>query len=142
MNIQELATVKRLNLPIKFFVINNDGYSSIRSSQQNYFQQLVAADETSGLHLPDLQKVSEAYGVPAVRISSQNNLLADIRKVLETPGPVVCEIMAIPDEVRAPRLSTIQKPDGSIVSRPIEDLWPFLDREEFRSNMIVPPLED
>ena len=92
--------------------------------------------------MPDLQKVSEAYGVPAVRISSQNNLLEDIRKVLETPGPVVCEIMAIPDEVRAPRLSTIQKPDGSIVSRPIEDLWPFLDREEFRSNMIVPPLED
>ena len=142
MNIQELAAVKRLNLPIKFFVINNGGYSSIRSSQQNYFQHLVAADETSGLHLPDLQRVSEAYGVPAVRISSQDNLFEDLRKVIETPGPLVCEIMAIPDEVRAPRLSTVQKPDGSIVSRPIEDLWPFLDREEFHANMIVPPLED
>jgi len=142
MNIQELATVKRLNLPIKFFVINNGGYSSIRSSQQNYFQHLVAADETSGLHLPDLQKVSEAYGIPAVRISSQDNLSEDLQNAIQTPGPLVCEIMAIPDEVRAPRLSTVQKPDGSIVSRPIEDLWPFLDREEFHANMIVPPLDD
>ena len=142
MNIQELATVERLQLPIKFFVVNNDGYASIRSSQQSYFQQLVAADETSGLHLPDLQKVAAAYGLPVVRITNQADLRTEIRKVLETAGPVVCEIMALPDEVRAPRLSSMQKPDGSIVSKPIEDLWPFLDREEFRANMIVAPLED
>lgn len=142
MNIQELATVKRLNLPIKFFVINNDGYASIRSSQESYFHHLVAADETSGLHLPDLQKVALAYGLPAVRISSGKNLREEVRAVLESEGPVVCEIMAIPDEVRAPRLSSMQKPDGSMVSKPLEDLWPFLDREEFRANMIVPPLEE
>lgn len=142
MNIQELATVERLQLPIKFFVVNNDGYASIRSSQQSYFQQLVAADETSGLHLPDLQKVAAAYGLPVVRITNHANLRTEIRKVLETAGPVVCEIMALHDEVRAPRLSSMQKPDGSIVSKPIEDLWPFLDREEFRANMIVAPLED
>jgi acetolactate synthase-1/2/3 large subunit len=142
MNIQELATVARLKLPIKFFVINNNGYASIRSSQQVYFQQLVAADSTSGLRLPDLQKVAKAYDVAAVRIDNQKDLHAQIRAVLETPGPVVCEIMARPDEQRAPRLSSMQNSDGSIVSKPLEDLWPFLEREEFRANMIVSTLDN
>jgi acetolactate synthase-1/2/3 large subunit len=142
MNIQELATVERLNLPIKFFVINNDGYASIRSSQQSYFKHLVAADESSGLKLPDLQKVATAYGLSAVRLANSATLRDDLRAVLDSPGPVVCEIMAVPDEVRQPRLSSMQKADGSMVSKPLEDLWPFLEREEFRANMIVPPLEE
>jgi acetolactate synthase I/II/III large subunit len=62
--------------------------------------------------------------------------------VLETEGPVVCEVIAPSEEQRAPRLSSMQRPDGSMVSKPLEDLWPFLDREEFRSNMIIPPLDD
>jgi acetolactate synthase-1/2/3 large subunit len=142
MNIQELATVKNLNLPIKFFVINNDGYASIRSSQQGYFKHLVAADSTSGLGLPDLQKVVAGFEVPVVRIENQHNLEADIRAVLEREGPAVCEIMALPDEQRIPRVTSVQRPDGSMVSKPLEDLFPFLDREEFRSNMIIPPLEE
>jgi acetolactate synthase-1/2/3 large subunit len=142
MNIQELATVARLQLPIKFFVINNEGYASIRTSQNSYFQQLVAADETSGLHLPDLQRVVEAYDLPFVRIENQINLAGEIRALLETPGPIICEIMAPPEEQRAPRLSSMQRPDGSMFSKPLEDLWPFLSREEFRSNMIVDPLEE
>jgi acetolactate synthase-1/2/3 large subunit len=142
MNIQELATVARMRLPIKFFVINNEGYASIRSSQQSSFQHLIAADASSGVVLPDLLKVATAYGVPAVRIGDQKNLAAEIRAVLQTPGPVVCEIMAPPEEQRAPRLSSRQRPDGSMVSKPLEDLWPFLEREEFRANMIVAPLEE
>ena len=66
----------------------------------------------------------------------------EVRHVLNTPGPVVCDVRVIPDEVRAPRLSSAQRPDGSFVSKPLEDLWPFLDREEFLANMIVPPLEE
>jgi acetolactate synthase-1/2/3 large subunit len=142
MNIQELATVARLQLPIKFFVINNEGYASIRSSQNSYFQQLVAADETSGLHLPDLQRVVAAYDLQFVRIENQKNLARDIRAVLDAPGPIICEIMAPPEEQRAPRLSSMQRPDGSMLSKPLEDLWPFLSREEFRANMIVDPLEE
>jgi acetolactate synthase-1/2/3 large subunit len=142
MNIQELATVVNLGLPIKFFVINNDGYASIRSSQQGYFKHLVAADRTSGLGLPDLQKVAAGFGVPAVRIENQANLEANLRGVLARKGPVVCEIMALPDEQRIPRVTTVQRADGSMVSKPLEDLFPFLDREEFRSNMIIPPLEE
>ena len=142
MNAQELETIRRLQLPIKVFVINNNGYASIRASQENYFQHLVAADSSSGLSLPDVRKVAEAYGLPSVTITGQADLRWQIRAVIETPGPVVCEVVAPPEEERAPRLSSMQRPDGSMVSKPLEDLWPFLDREEFRSNMIIPPLDD
>lgn len=142
MNAQELETVRRLQLPIKLFVINNKGYASIRASQENYFQHLVAADSTSGLSLPDVKAVAEAYGVPSLSITSQQHLHEQIRAVLEMPGPVVCEVLAPSEEQRAPRLSSMQRPDGSMVSKPLEDLWPFLDREEFRSNMIIPPLDE
>lgn len=142
MNIQELETARRLNLPIKFFVMNNNGYASIRASQRNYFGQLTGADASSGMTLPDVVKIAKAYGIQTMRIRSAENLRAKIRQVLDMPGPVVCDVMIIPDESRAPRVSSMQKPDGSIVSKPLEDMWPFLDREEFLANMIVPTLND
>jgi len=142
LNIQELETVARLNLPIKFFVINNRGYASIRAMQMNYFQKLVGADPESGLTFPDIIKVAAAYGLSTMRIVDQNDLRNQIRDVLKVPGPVICEIMAIPDEIRAPRLSSMQKPDGSMISKPLEDMWPFLDRQEFLSNMIIKPLDE
>ncbi|MBX9577424.1 MAG: thiamine pyrophosphate-binding protein [Chthoniobacterales bacterium] len=142
MNVQELALVAQWKLPIKIFVLNNDGYASIRTSQQNYFKQLVGADSSSGLALPDLQKIAAAYEIPAVRLENHENLALKIRSVLATPGPVICEVMVLPEEERVPRLSSMQRPDGSMVSKPLEDLWPFLDRQEFLSNMIVPALEE
>ena len=142
-NIQELETVARLNLPIKFFVLNNDGYASIRASQSNYFgQATIGCDLRTGLTIPDISKVAAAYGIKTAVISDQSNLRTQVRQVLDLEGPVVCDVRVIPDEVRAPRLSSYQKPDGSFVSRPLEDLWPFLPREEFLSNMIVAPLAD
>src|SRR4051794_2573310 len=142
-NIQELETVARLNLPIKFFVLNNDGYASIRASQSNYFGKAsIGCDSRTGLTVPDLSKVATAYGVKAAVIRDQTNLREEVRKVLNTPGPVVCDVHVIPDESRAPRLSSFQKPDGSFVSKPLEDLWPFLPREEFYANMIVAPLPE
>jgi acetolactate synthase-1/2/3 large subunit len=142
MNIQELATVKRLNLPIKFFIINNDGYASIRSSQSGYFQLLVCADPTSGLNLPDICRVAEAYDIPSNRIDGVAELRTRVRTILDEPGPTVCEVIVRPDEPRIPRLASFRKPDGSMVSRPIEDLYPFLEREEFKANMIIPLLEE
>jgi acetolactate synthase-1/2/3 large subunit len=142
-NIQELATVRQHNLPIKFFVLNNNGYASIRASQARFFgAPQVGCDEQTGLSIPDLSKVAASYGLTPMRISSQENLAEQVRRVLETPGPVVCDVRVIPDEIRGPCLSSMQRPDGSLVSKPLEDLWPFLDREEFRANMIVPPLEE
>ena len=142
-NIQELATVRRLNLPIKFFVLNNDGYASIRASQSNFFGSAqIGCDNRTGVMLPGLCKLAVAYGITPARISSNRNLREQVRAALETPGPVLCDVQVIPDEVRGPRLSSVQLPDGSLVSKPLEDLWPFLDREEFFANMIVEPLEE
>ena len=141
-NIQELATIHRLNLPIKIFVLNNAGYSSIRTSQQRWFGRLTCADATSGLTLPDISKVSAAYGLGTARIANQSNLRAEVRAVLDRKGPVVCDVVSIPDEARMPSLASAQRADGSLYSKPLEDLWPFLDREEFRANMIVPPLPE
>jgi acetolactate synthase-1/2/3 large subunit len=142
-NIQELETVKRLNLPIKFFVLNNEGYGSIRASQKVFFgETIIGCDKATGQTLPDVRKVAEAYGIRTDIITSQDNLAAEIQRVLDTPGPVVCDVHIVLDETRQPRLSSTQKPDGSFVSKPLEDLWPFLSREEFLENMIIAPLPE
>ncbi|MBV9156668.1 MAG: thiamine pyrophosphate-binding protein [Acidobacteriaceae bacterium] len=142
-NIQELETVKRLNLPIKFFILNNEGYASNRNSQTVWFgEPVLGCDSHNGVTIPNISKVAQSYGIQARVIEDQSNLRADVRSVLELPGPVVCDVHVIPDEIRAPRLSNYQKPDGTIVSRPLEDLWPFLPREEFLANMIVEPLPE
>jgi acetolactate synthase-1/2/3 large subunit len=142
MNIQELATVERLGLPIKCFVANNDGYASIRASQSGYFKQLVGADRTSGMTLPNLGAVTKAYGLPFVRIADKDDLNRQIREVLEMEGPVICEVMVAPNEERIPRAASYIRTDGSMGSKPLEDLFPFLPREEFLANMIVKPLEE
>ena len=142
MNIQELEVVRRLQLPIKFFVINNLGYASIRASQSAYFGRLTGADATSGLTLPDVTKLAAAYGIATARIASLDEARRVIPQVLAAGGPVVCEVMTLPDEVRSPRVAAMQRPDGSMVSKPLEDMWPYLDRREFCAEMIVPPLEE
>jgi acetolactate synthase-1/2/3 large subunit len=92
--------------------------------------------------LPDLRKVAEAYGIATDAILDQTNLRTEIRRVLDRPGPVVCDVHVVPDEVRMPRVSSVQLPDGSFVSKPLEDLWPFLDRAEFEANMLRPVGEE
>ena len=142
-NIQELETISRLQLPIKFFVLNNDGYSSIRASQTAYFKQAtIGADRGTGLTVPNLSAVGQAFKLSTHVVKDQTDLRSEIRKVLDMPGPVLCDVNVLPDEVRAPRLQSYQKPDGSFVSKPLEDLFPFLPREEFLANMIVKPLPE
>jgi len=142
-NIQELETASRLMLPVKFFVLNNDGYASIRASQKGYFgKPSIGCDASTGLTVPDLSKVAAAYNIPSVVIADQTNLRGDVRRVLAMEGPVIVDVHVIPDETRAPRLQSYQKPDGSMVSRPLEDMFPFLPREEFLANMIVKPLAE
>jgi acetolactate synthase-1/2/3 large subunit len=142
-NIQELETIHRLKLPIKFFVLNNDGYASIRASQKAYFGEAkLGSDSRNGLTIPSLIRVGEAFGLSSAVIENQQNLRADVRRVLNMHGPVVCDVRVQPDEMRAPRLQSYQKPDGSFVSKPLEDLFPFLPRDEFLANMIVEPLPE
>jgi acetolactate synthase-1/2/3 large subunit len=142
MNIQELATVAHGRMPVKFFVLDNGGYASIRNSQALYFGRIVGADPSTGVAMADIGRVAEAFGIQRAAIQDSANLRGQVRSVLAIQGPVVCMVKVIPDEARAPRVSTVQKPDGSMVSRPLEDLWPFLDRDEFRAQMIVPPIDE
>jgi acetolactate synthase-1/2/3 large subunit len=143
MNLQELAVIAGRHLPITFFVINNSGYASIRSSQDNYFQgRHIASDRQSGLFLPQVRLLAEAYGIAYRCIDAGSNLKEEIGEVLDFAAPIICEVFVRQDEARTPRLASTVRADGSIVSRPLEDLYPFLSREEFLENMIVPPLEE
>ena len=142
-NIQDLETVSRLNLPLKFFILNNDGYASIRSSQKGWFgKSTIGAHSTTGLTVPDLSKIAASYGIASYVIKDQSKLRQDVRAVLDMPGPVLVDVHVITEEIRGPRIQSVQLPDGRFVSKPMEDLWPFLPREEFLENMIIPPVED
>jgi len=142
-NIQELETVSRLKLPITFFVLNNGGYASIRISQTNFFgAPSIGCSPETGQTLPDITKVAQAYGLQTDVIRDQSDLRGDLRRVLSRGGPLVCDTFILPDEFRGPRLSSVQRPDGSFVSKPLEDLFPFLSREEFLSNMLIPVEEE
>lgn len=143
MNIQELETVRRLGLPIKYFVLHNESYGSIKTTQRNYFDgRYVASDPGSGVTLPDIKKIATAYNLPAWQIAHHKEMRRVVAEVLATPGPVICEVMLDPEAATECKVSSAVRPDGSMVSRPQEDLWPFLPREEFRANMLIDPLPE
>ena len=141
-NVQELETIRRFGLPIKVFVLNNQGYASIRTSQARYFQRLVGSDPASGMTLPDTLAVAGAYGIRGMRIAGGDDVRAKVRQVLASSGPLVVDVMLPPDEPRQPSVVSVPRADGTMVSKPLEDLWPFLDRDEFRRNMTIPPIEE
>lgn len=138
MNIQELEVVRRLQLPIKYFVLNNNGYASIRASQSGYFKQTIGCDPVSGLTLPDIGALAEAFGLPVLRVSEQSTLQDVINQALAMPGPVVCEVMVEPDQAIGPRITSRIGQNGQMVSSPLEDLFPFLERDELQANMLIP----
>ena len=136
MNIQELQTVKHHNLPIKLFILNNDGYISIKQTQNNFFNgRQIASGKESGVSFPDFIKVAQAFDLSALRITNQDNLKEEIQKILSTKGTVVCEVMLQNDYIFQPKHSSEKLPDGKFVSKPLEDMYPFLDRDEFKENM-------
>ena len=141
LNIQELQTIKHYNLPIKVFVLNNDGYLSIRSSQKSFFGKTVGESPLSGVSFPNTTKIAEAYGIPTCRLDTID-FPSHLVEVLESPGPFICEVMLDPDQGLEPRQSSHQLPDGRIVSAPLEDMFPFLDREELLENLLIPPWEE
>ena len=139
LNIQELQTIVHHRLPVKIFVLNNGGYLSIRSTQSNFFGRLVGEGSASGVSFPDIVKVAEAYGIAASRIS-QSGQLALIREVLESLGPVLCEVQLDPSQEFEPRLKSRRLADGSIATPALEDMYPFLEPEELNANVLVEEL--
>lgn len=139
MNIQEFQTIFYNKLPLKIFVFNNNGYVSIRLTQKSLFNShLVASGPENGVGCPDILKVAKAYGISTVKIDSNKDLDKKIKEVLRINGPVVCEVVVSPDMEFLPKSASMQLKDGSFVSRPLEDMYPFLSREELRENMFIP----
>jgi acetolactate synthase I/II/III large subunit len=135
-NLQELLTIRINKLPIKIFVLNNEGYESIRSTQTNYFEKrFVGADFDSGIGNPDFRLLAAAYEIPYERIETNAEIAAKLAVVLAQPGPVLCELHVHPDQPRSPKIISTRREDGTMESRPLEDMFPFLSREELRDNM-------
>lgn len=143
MNLQELQVIKHHNLPIRIFVLNNGGYHSIRQTQLNYFSdQFVGIGEDSGdLSFPDLSKIATAYNIPYYKCEEQNTLPEEISKILKFSGPLICEIRISKDQFTEPKLASRILDDGGMVSSVLEDMYPFLSREELQENMYIPLIE-
>lgn len=138
MNLQELQTIAHHRLPIKLIIFNNDGYLMIKHTQTNLFDgRGVGVDRTSGVSCPDFSALATAFGMPSHQIRSWDDFDRVMPLVQAEEGPVVCEVFMHPKQLFLPKLSLAARPDGSIVSPPLEDLSPLLPREEMRENMIV-----
>lgn len=144
MNLQELQTIIHHRMPIKIFLINNNGYHSIRQTQSNFFgEPLVGVGYDSGdLSFPDMEKLAGAYGYPYIRITENEQLGERIEQTLAEKGPIICEIMVSMDQKFEPKSASKRLEDGSMISPPLEDLAPFLDREELAENMLIPMVEE
>ena len=138
MNIQELQSIKHHKLPVKIFILNNHGYSSIKLTQTQFFNgNFIGCNEESGISFPDNSKLADLYNLKYFKIDSTTNMVEIIKNILSYSGGVLCEVILTKDYAIAPKLTSEKKPDGSIVSKPLEDLYPFLERDELYSNMII-----
>ncbi|MCX6930216.1 MAG: thiamine pyrophosphate-dependent enzyme, partial [Verrucomicrobia bacterium] len=135
-NIQELLTIRRYSLPIKIFVFNNHGYGSIRGTQENFFDgRLVGADYDSGVSNPDFKHLAAAYGMAYAYLRNNEVLRQELPRVLALDGPVLCEVNISKEQGISPKASAFRREDGTLESRPLEDMAPFLPREEVWENM-------
>lgn len=137
-NLQELAAIVFNHYPIKIFLLNNNGYHSIRQTQNNFFgEPLIGVGPESGLGFPDFEKIVTAFGLPYVQCDSHSGLDVAIEKTLKISGPAVCEVILDLQQQFSPKLSSRRLEDGTMVSPSLEDMAPFLDREEFSENILV-----
>lgn len=138
MNLQEFATIKHNNLPIKVFIFNNNGYLLIRQTQNNFMdKRLYGEGPETGVWCPDALKIAEAYGIKGIRIESVADMEGKIQEALDHDGPVICDVMTQEWQLIVPRVSSDKLPDGRLVSRPYEDMFPHLPEEELKANMVA-----
>lgn len=131
MNLQELETIRHHNLPIKIFIINNDGYSSIKQTQNNFFEGRHCGDgPQSGVSVPDFVKVGQAFCIPSFRVNMPEKVDKAIQTTLDSDGPMICEVMVNPDYIFTPKISSRILEDGTMISPSLEDMFPFLQNKE------------
>jgi acetolactate synthase-1/2/3 large subunit len=138
MNLQELQTIAGGNLPVKIFILNNDGYHSIRQSQQNHFpDNIVGCGPDSGLSFPNFSKLADGFEISSNKASSHDELPAAISVALESEGPFICEVMLDKEQEFAPKMTSRKLPDGRMLSSDLEDMSPFLSRDELEEAMQI-----
>ena len=141
MNLQEFETLALLNLPIKVFIMNNNGYSSIRHLQNNAFRgRQIGCDKTSGISFPNFEKVTAAFGLNYYNIDGKNDIELKIKSILEEDGTVICEVMCIEEQMFL-TVGAAFNSKKRLVNRPLEDQIPFIDRDIFEREMIIKPLD-
>ena len=137
LNIQELQTIVQYKLPIKILLFNNNAYGALKITQENFFKTKFGVDESSGLSFPNSSKIASAYGIHYLSIYKNSEVEDVIDKFINySEGPVILEVFCC-IQGRYPRLNAIKNDDGTFTNRPFEDMDPFMDREEFRKEMIV-----
>ncbi len=139
MNIQELATIAGNNLPIKIFILNNDGYSSIQQSQKAYFpDNIFGTSSENGLYLPDFTHIASAFGIKSYKISESIELTNEFFfTIFESNQPILIDIKVDPNQPFMPKLASRKLDDGTMLSPRLENMWPFLTDEEFQSNLLI-----
>ena len=143
MNIQELQTLVHHQLPVKIVIWNNNGYLSIRATQLKFFSgREIGTDPLSGVSFPSSEKIANAYGITFFRVSKSSLLDEALIKMMSTKGPVILEVMCPQNQEIIPTASSKKLPDGRMISKPLEDMYPFLGREEFILNMIIKPIDE
>ncbi len=134
-NVQELLTIGHNRLNIKIFVLNNRGYESIRATHASFFGRITAADPDTGVANPDYRLLAAAHGLEYARAATNGDIAGIAGRVLDSDGPVLCELNISHDQPRSPKATSFRRPDGTIESKPLEDMWPFLPTEEIWHNM-------
>ena len=143
MNLQELQTITELRLPVKIFILCNEGYHSIRQTQTAYFKDnIFGCNEGEGFSFPDWEKLASAFSMGFARICNHAELDAGIQAVLEGPGAVLCEVQIDITQPFAPKFSARKLPDGRMITPSPEDMSPFLSREELKENLLGPLAAD
>jgi len=139
MNIQELQTIRHHRLPVKIFILNNAGYLSMRLTQGGFFQgNFIGEAPRSGVSFPDYAAVARAYGLPAIRLEKPG-YGEELARFLAAEGPALCEVVLDPAQEFEPKLTSRRLADGAMATSALEDMAPFLSREELASNMLIPP---
>ena|SRR3989338_1346248 len=131
MNIQELQTIVHNSIPVKIFVLNNCGYVSIKEAQLRYFGRVIGAGKDTGISFPELSKIANAYGIKYITVSNPSELDTVIKSTLGYDEPVICDIKTTQNQKISPIVTSEIRPDGSMVSKPLDDMYPFLDRKTY-----------
>lgn len=136
-NIQELQIISHDNLPIKVFIFNNNSYSSIYYTQHNYFNdRFIGVDKNSGVYMPSIEKIGGLYNIKTIKIENNEEVGNKIKEILDYDGPIICDIVCDKSQLIIPTVYSVKNEDGTFTSRPLEDMYPFLDKEELQNNMI------